>query len=100
MIKRITRVSLSNTQIASCEHIERVEANGQIISVDEVIKNSDQYYTEGAFGNKVPIEVVQNQNYNRFLRLSEQIICGRREYIRSKANSAKTDNLLLLPRFK
>lgn len=86
---QITHVRVSTATASSTEHITHVLLTGGVTETrEEVVRYIDggheYFYTYGWTGRAVVETVHPN---------------GRPAYIRTKANSTTTDNLLNLPRF-
>lgn len=89
MASQITHVRLSVASTTSTEHITHVQLSGGTVeTVAQVVGYIDrgmEYFYTTSTASKAIVETVHP--------------VGRPAYIRTKANSTTTDNLLSLPRF-
>ncbi|MGV9033301.1 DUF3892 domain-containing protein [Lactococcus lactis] len=86
---KITHIRLSDECPSTTEKITHIKlSDGDVETIAQAVRYIDDnhvYYYVNSYGNTTEVETVHPY--------------GRDPYIRTKANSTTTDNLLSLPRF-
>ena len=86
---KITHIRLSDEYTSTTEKITHIKLSDGVVETIaqavEYIDDNHVYYYVNSYGNTTEVETVHP--------------LGRAPYIRTKANSTTTDNLLSLPRF-